>query len=134
MKYIRRLYNWVIGWGEHPSGGIALALVAFTESSVFIIPPDVLLIPLAFGKPKKAFVYAGICTACSVIGGIAGYFIGSALWSVVVTIISMLFAGNVASLCRISARGPAGRRGGHAASFRLGCRGLRTLTRSASAR
>lgn len=83
MSVIRRLYRWVVGWADHPGGGIALAVVAFTESSIFVVPPDVLLIPLAFGRPRKSFFYAGICTLASVFGGAVGYLIGFAAWSVV---------------------------------------------------
>ena len=53
-----------------------LAVVSFTESSFFIIPPDVLLIPMAFAMPNKAFFYALIATLFSVLGGVFGYAIG----------------------------------------------------------
>jgi membrane protein YqaA with SNARE-associated domain len=53
-----------------------LATVAFTESSFFIIPPDVLLIPMAFAMPRKALFYALITTLFSVLGGVFGYAIG----------------------------------------------------------
>jgi membrane protein YqaA with SNARE-associated domain len=73
---IRRLYDWVLGWAETPYGSPALAILAFAESSFFLIPPDILLIALSLGKPKRTFFYAALCTAGSVIGGLAGYFIG----------------------------------------------------------
>lgn len=59
-----------------PLGGWGLFVVAFAESSVFPIPPDVLLIPLVVATPKLAVWYAGLCTAASVSGGVFGYFIG----------------------------------------------------------
>jgi membrane protein YqaA with SNARE-associated domain len=46
------------------------------ESSVFPIPPDVLLAPMCLAKPKRAWVFAGLCTISSVIGGVLGYLIG----------------------------------------------------------
>jgi membrane protein YqaA with SNARE-associated domain len=46
------------------------------ESSVFPIPPDVLLAPMCLAKPSRAWVFAGLCTASSVIGGLLGYLIG----------------------------------------------------------
>jgi membrane protein YqaA with SNARE-associated domain len=55
---------------------VALFLLAFCESSFFPVPPDVLLIALAIGARRKAFRYAAICTAGSVLGGIGGYFLG----------------------------------------------------------
>jgi len=76
----RKLYNWVLGWADTKYGVPALAIVSFAESSFFPIPPDPLLMALSLGKPKKAFRYAFVCSAMSVLGGIAGYFIGWALW------------------------------------------------------
>lgn len=73
---VRRLYDWVVGWADSPYGGWALFLIALVESSVFPIPPDVLLLALAFGAPKKSFRFAFICAAGSVIGALVGYLIG----------------------------------------------------------
>jgi membrane protein YqaA with SNARE-associated domain len=58
----------------------ALAAVSFTESSFFPIPPDVLLIPMVLANREKAWYYAAVCTASSVIGGIFGYLIGWLLY------------------------------------------------------
>ncbi|MEQ8762638.1 MAG: YqaA family protein [Planctomycetota bacterium] len=76
----RRLYDWVIGWAESKHGATALFLLAFAESSFFPIPPDVLLIALCIGAPKRALRFATICTLGSVLGGMFGYFIGWALF------------------------------------------------------
>jgi len=54
----------------------ALAAVAFVESSVFPIPPDVLLIPMMVAEPRRAFRLAALCTIASVLGGFLGYSIG----------------------------------------------------------
>lgn len=77
FKLIRRMYDWVLSWADSPYGGVALFLVAFVESSFFPIPPDVLLMALALGARTKAFRYAAICSAGSVLGGLLGYGIGS---------------------------------------------------------
>ncbi|GJM15489.1 MAG: hypothetical protein DHS20C13_08160 [Thermodesulfobacteriota bacterium] len=77
---IRKLYDWVLSWADTKYGVPALALVSFAESSFFPVPPDPLLMALSLGKPKKAFWFAFVCSAMSVLGGIAGYFIGWALW------------------------------------------------------
>ena len=73
---LRRLYDWVLHWAETPYGAWALFALAFCESSFFPIPPDILLIALAVGMPKKSLRYALICSAGSVLGGCLGYLIG----------------------------------------------------------
>lgn len=73
---IRRLYNWTMSLANNPHALWALALVAFIESSVFPIPPDILMIPLIVARPRDAFKIAGIATVASVAGGMLGYWIG----------------------------------------------------------
>lgn len=73
---IRRLYNWTMSLAESPHALWALAVVAFIESSVFPIPPDILMIPLIVARPREAFKIAGIATVASVLGGMLGYWIG----------------------------------------------------------
>lgn len=70
------LFLWVEGFADKPYGGTALFVIAFAESSVFPIPPDVLLIPLCIGEPSKSLWFAAICTAGSVLGGAFGYGLG----------------------------------------------------------
>lgn len=79
-NFIRRIYNWVLHWADTPWGAIALFVLAFAESSFFPIPPDVLLIALCLGAPKKSFKYALICTVGSVTGAMLGYAIGTWGW------------------------------------------------------
>lgn len=73
---IRRLYNWTVSWADRPGGSHALFWISFAESSFFPIPPDILLIAMCFGARTKWARYALICTAGSVLGGIAGWLIG----------------------------------------------------------
>ncbi len=75
---VRRMYNWTLSWAERPGGAWALFFIAVIESSIFPIPPDVLLLALCVGVPKKSFRFAIICSVGSVLGGIIGYGIG--LW------------------------------------------------------
>ncbi|HMN50895.1 MAG: DedA family protein [Xanthobacteraceae bacterium] len=77
---LRRMYNWVLALSGRPSAPWALGAVSFAESSVFPIPPDVMLIPMCLAKPKRAFFYAGLCTITSVLGGLVGYAIGALLY------------------------------------------------------
>ncbi|MDI1251199.1 MAG: VTT domain-containing protein [Lacunisphaera sp.] len=77
-NWLQRLYQWVLHWADTPHGLTALVLIAFVESSFFIIPPDVLLIALCMGAPKKSFKFALWCAVGSVAGGAFGYYIGYA--------------------------------------------------------
>src|SRR3989338_7658299 len=74
--FLRKLYDWVLSWAHKKYSSFALFVIAFTESSFFPIPPDVLQIALSVSKPKKSFFFALISSIGSVLGGIFGYFIG----------------------------------------------------------
>ncbi|HTS92333.1 MAG TPA: YqaA family protein [Stellaceae bacterium] len=73
---LRSLYERTLRLAESPHAVPALAAVAFIESSVFPIPPDVLLIPMIIAAPQRAFRLAAVCTGASVLGGLLGYAIG----------------------------------------------------------
>lgn len=73
---LRSLYDWTLSLARHPQAMWALAVVAFLESSIFPIPPDVLMIAMIVAQPGKAFRIAAVATVASVLGGLAGYFIG----------------------------------------------------------
>lgn len=73
---LRRLYDWVIRLAGHPRAIPAIGLISFLESSIFPIPPDVMLVPMVLARRSKAFVIALVCTVCSVLGGLFGYAIG----------------------------------------------------------
>lgn len=74
---IQRLYNWTMAWADHPRALWVLAFVAFIESSVFPIPPDVLMIPMILAAPRRAWLIAGVALVSSVLGGLLGYAIGA---------------------------------------------------------
>ncbi|MCP4221472.1 MAG: DedA family protein [bacterium] len=79
-NFVKKIYDWVLGWAEKPSAQLALFILAFAESSFFPVPPDVLLIPLVLGFRRKWFRLALIVTIGSTLGGAFGYFIGHYLW------------------------------------------------------
>lgn len=83
MRLVRRLYDWVLHWAETPYGGPALFLLALVESSVFPVPPDVLLIALCVSMPTRAWRFALLASTGSVIGGLLGYGIGWGAWPLV---------------------------------------------------
>jgi len=74
---LRGLYNWTMGLAGHRHALWALAIVSFAESSIFPIPPDILMIPMILARPNRAFLIASVCLIASVWGGIAGYAIGA---------------------------------------------------------
>jgi membrane protein YqaA with SNARE-associated domain len=76
----KRLYDWTLSLAESRHSTLALAGIAFAESSFFPLPPDLVLLPMSLAKPQKAWFYAAVCTIASVAGGILGYFIGAALF------------------------------------------------------
>ena len=78
--WIRALYDWVLGWADHRYGAAALFVLAVIESSFFLVPPDVLLVALCVGRPRRSLYFAGLCTAGSVLGGVLGYLIGYQLF------------------------------------------------------
>jgi membrane protein YqaA with SNARE-associated domain len=80
---LKRLYDWTMALAESPRAIWALAFISFIESSVFPIPPDVLLIPLIIAAPHKAWRIAAVCTVASVLGGVFGYFIGAFLFDTI---------------------------------------------------
>tara|TARA_B100000900_G_scaffold408120_1_gene421895 strand:+ start:1446 stop:2045 length:600 start_codon:yes stop_codon:yes gene_type:complete len=72
----KKLYLKSLELAAHKSSQFYLALVSFVESSFFPIPPDVMIVPMVMAK-KDQFVRIFLnATIFSVLGGIAGYFIG----------------------------------------------------------
>ena len=74
---IRSLYDWTLRQAQHPRALWVLGFVSFIESSVFPIPPDVLMIPMILARPHRAWLIAGVALVTSVLGGILGYAIGA---------------------------------------------------------
>jgi len=74
---LRALYDWTIRMADHPRALWVLAVISFAESSVFPIPPDVLMIPMILARPSRAWLIAGIALISSVLGGMLGYAIGA---------------------------------------------------------
>ena len=73
---LRRIYDALLNVAAHRHAVAWLAVVSFAESSVFPIPPDVLLIPMILARRDRAFFYATVCLVSSVVGGLVGYGIG----------------------------------------------------------
>lgn len=93
LRLLKRMYHWVVGWADTKYGTPALFALSFVEASFFPIPPDPLLIALCLGKRKRALWYGTVCTVASVLGGILGWYIGTALFDVARGVIEGLGAG-----------------------------------------
>ncbi len=73
---LRGLYDWTMALAGRKSAEIWLAIIAFIESSVFLVPADVLFLPMALSRRDRAYRYALVATVASVLGGIAGWMLG----------------------------------------------------------
>jgi len=73
---LRKLYHWTLSLAGRKSAEWWLAFIAFVESSVFLVPADVLFLPMTLSRPERAYRYALVATVASVAGGIAGWFLG----------------------------------------------------------
>ena len=74
---IKNLYNKTMALAGHPQAIFLLGAVSFIEAFFFPIPPDVMLIPMVLMNPSRAWLFALVATAFSVLGGIFGYIIGT---------------------------------------------------------
>jgi membrane protein YqaA with SNARE-associated domain len=77
---LRRIYDWCIDAAHKPYALWILGAVAFAESSFFPVPPDIMLLPMSLASPRRAWLFAGVCTIASVAGGLLGYAIGAVLY------------------------------------------------------
>ena len=80
FKVLKSLYTRTLELSNHRHALWVLVIVAFVESSIFPIPPDILLIPMIIAAPSRAWKIALLCTVASVMGGLAGYGIGMFLF------------------------------------------------------
>jgi membrane protein YqaA with SNARE-associated domain len=73
---LKALYDWTLSRAARPAAEIWLAVIAFIESSVFLVPADVLFVPMVLARRDRAWRYALTATLASTAGGIAGYLLG----------------------------------------------------------
>lgn len=73
---LKRLYDWTMHLAERPSAEIWLFVIAFIESSIFLVPAEVLFLPMAIANPKRVWRYGVIASVGSILGGLAGWMIG----------------------------------------------------------
>ena len=83
MAVLRPLYDWTMSLAGHRHALAGLAFVSFIESSVFPIPPDILMIPMILAARDQAWRIALVAMVASVLGGLVGYAIGAGLYETV---------------------------------------------------
>ena len=76
------LYKKCLDLAAHKSSKYYLAFISFVESSIFPIPPDVMVVPMVIAKKTDFLKIFLIATIFSVLGGILGYFIGAFFFDV----------------------------------------------------
>src|SRR5262249_52265276 len=73
---LRRIYDWTIRKAASPAAEAWLAAIAFIESSVFLVPADLVFVPMALARPARAYRYALTAPVASILGASAGFFLG----------------------------------------------------------
>ena len=73
---LKKLYYKSLKLAAHKSSKTFLAIVSFTESSFFPIPPDVMIVPMVIARKNDFLKIFLIATVFSTLGGFLGYFIG----------------------------------------------------------
>src|SRR5665647_259645 len=79
MSSVKRVYNWMGTRVYSRYADVTLGVLFFLEA-IFFIPTDPMLIMYCIERRDRAYYYATIATVCSVLGGLAGYYIGYTLW------------------------------------------------------
>ena len=76
MKLFAPLYDRALGWARHRHAERYLALLSFVEAIIFPVMPEVMLAPMCVGAPRKAFRFATLSLAFSMVGSLVGYALG----------------------------------------------------------
>ena len=91
-EILRKVYQKVLTAAAHRHAKWWLAFVAFIESSIFLIPPDVMLIPMVLANRSQWWRLALTATIASVMGGLAGYAIGLFLYETIGNVVIGFYA------------------------------------------
>ena len=76
IETFQNLSHWLQGFAGGPWAVVVLALTSFSESVINPIPVDPLLIAMSVLNPNMAWLYAGVATVFSVLGALAGHWLG----------------------------------------------------------
>jgi membrane protein YqaA with SNARE-associated domain len=78
-----RWIAYVERFADHPSAPYLLAAIAFLDSSILPLVPDILFVPMALLQPRQLWRLAGVCTASATAGALLGYVIGAEFWDLI---------------------------------------------------
>src|SRR5262249_1004205 len=76
-----RVVRYVQALSKHPYATWVLAAIAFADSSILPLVPDLLLVPMVLTQPGQVWRLSLICTVASSLGAVVGYIIGYSLWN-----------------------------------------------------
>ncbi|GAB6195182.1 YqaA family protein [Lysobacter xanthus] len=76
MKLFAPLYDRAIGWARHRHAERILAGLSFVEAIIFPVMPEVMLAPMCVAQPRRAFRFASVSLAFSMLGSLVGYALG----------------------------------------------------------
>ena len=77
MRPFHFVYSKILDWSASRFAIVWLSVISFLESSILPLPlQDLLLASMSLKNRAKAYYFALICTIASVLGGLAGYYIG----------------------------------------------------------
>ena len=76
MRLFGALYARALSWAREPRALYYLSGLSFVESFIFPIPPEAMLAPMMLGKRHRAFFYANLSLAFSLLGSLVGYALG----------------------------------------------------------
>jgi membrane protein YqaA with SNARE-associated domain len=93
---MRNFYRRILALSATRLAPLWLFCIAFAEASFFPLPPDALLVPMILARPGRAWAFAAIATAGSVIGGLFGYWIGASVFDQVAMPVVRFYHGEAA--------------------------------------
>jgi len=76
VKLFAPLYERMLRWSRHRHAPALLGVISFVEAIVFPIPPEVMLAPMSLAQPRRAYLFAAISLAGSLLGMFVGYAVG----------------------------------------------------------
>lgn len=83
LAFLDRWYENTKALARHKRADYWLSFIAFIESSIFPLPVDLMVIPMVQANHKRWWKIALNASIFSVLGGIAGYFLGYFLFETV---------------------------------------------------